>query len=507
MQNKPIIINILSNWANFVLVIGISFFVSPILVKGLGDQSYGVWTLIISLTGYFTVLDFGINTAIVRFISKYFALKKQDKIIEIFSTSKLFFGCISFFVLILSFLFSIYFKSIFDISGFDRYYLAATFFIIGTDLALGLFFSVQLATLWALQKFHVVNIISSTVVIIKNIVIVIAILNGYSILILAIIQITSNSIKYLLQFIYIKSRFNFIKFKKNKISSSTFKDIFDYSIYSFLIALSIKALFYTDSVVIGSFLSVSDITFYAIPATIVDYLEKLVWAIISVLIPIISSQEANGNTGATTQIYVDGSRYILYFSLPILIVLYTAGEDFIRLWMGNSYSARSGEVLRILVIGYFLGLSQLVAHGVLKGISLHKVLAYLLCFEALVNLALSIILCKSYGINGVAIGTATPLIFVNLICIPLYTCKKLHISYFKYIIRTYLTGIIMFGTICYIYHKFNYRINSYFELIVYCIVICIIVFIFMYCFALTENHKNIVRSKLLKIKKLKLNCI
>ena len=54
---RRLITNIFSNWANLVVVALIAFLVSPIIVHRLGNDLYGAWVLIISITAYFTVLE------------------------------------------------------------------------------------------------------------------------------------------------------------------------------------------------------------------------------------------------------------------------------------------------------------------------------------------------------------------------------------------------------------------------------------------------------------------
>ena len=65
---RRIIENIFSNWAGLLVSVAIAFVVSPIIVNTLGKEIYGIWTLIVSVTSYFTVLDFGVSTAIVRYV-------------------------------------------------------------------------------------------------------------------------------------------------------------------------------------------------------------------------------------------------------------------------------------------------------------------------------------------------------------------------------------------------------------------------------------------------------
>jgi O-antigen/teichoic acid export membrane protein len=217
----------------------------------------------------------------------------------------------------------------------------------------------------------------------------------------------------LFEYLYLTKFAPFLSFKLGQITSSSFKTIYNYSLYIFIIAVAMKLLFYTDSIIIGIYLETEQVTFYAIPTMILQYLEQFVWAFIAVLLPIISGLEALGNKKANSSIYQLGTKYALLGCSPIFLVLFVAGDDFIGLWMGAEYKEQSGEVMHILLIGYIFFLAQLTAHGILKGLSKHKILAVLLSAEALFNLGLSQYLAPIYGINGVAMGTVIPLIVIN----------------------------------------------------------------------------------------------
>src|SRR6267143_3724325 len=63
--------NVLSNWINYFLSGVISFFLSPFIVRHLGNSAYGVWVLLVSLTGYLGFLDLGIRGAVTRYVAKF----------------------------------------------------------------------------------------------------------------------------------------------------------------------------------------------------------------------------------------------------------------------------------------------------------------------------------------------------------------------------------------------------------------------------------------------------
>lgn len=495
MQLRKVIENILSNWVNLLVTIAIAFVVSPVLVKTLGKELYGVWTLVVSVTGYFTVLDFGVNTAIVRYISSSTARSDDDRARAVYSTSMAIFGMTSSVVLVFSLIFGYFFQDLFQLYHIPRSYLYAVFLISALDLAGGLVCSVFLGTLAGLQEFKFINGTSISINIVRSVVLVLLLKSGYTLLALASLQLAASAVRALCQYLRLRGKYVHLRFDRSAVNRDTVKLIYNYSVYSFVIAVALKLLFYTDSVVIGAMIGVSQVAFYAIPSTLLDYLEKFVWAMISVQVPMISANEATGAGGVNERLYITGTRYTLLFSMPVVISLYFYGDDFITLWMGPEFGERSLWVLRLLLIGFGFSFSQMIAHGILKGTSRHRVLAYILAFEALANLGMSVALARPYGIEGVAVGTMIPLVLAAG-CVLCYTSRLLGIGIWRYLARAYAPALA--GTLAaLVFIAWNpYRITGYFTLLATCAVVAAAFLAAAFPASLEREHRDLLLKKL-----------
>src|SRR4051794_39070442 len=80
MHLKTILRNILSTWAGYVVTLLVGFVLAPIIVHRLGSTRYGVWTLVVSLTGYFGILDLGLRQSVGRFVARYMALQDEENV-------------------------------------------------------------------------------------------------------------------------------------------------------------------------------------------------------------------------------------------------------------------------------------------------------------------------------------------------------------------------------------------------------------------------------------------
>ena len=62
--------SVVSNWLAMAASMAVAFFLSPFLVHRLGNAAYGVWILAISSVQYFGLLDLGMRSSVLRYVSK-----------------------------------------------------------------------------------------------------------------------------------------------------------------------------------------------------------------------------------------------------------------------------------------------------------------------------------------------------------------------------------------------------------------------------------------------------
>src|SRR5579863_5970723 len=62
--------SIAGNWTAFIVSAGVAFFLSPFIVHHLGNIAYGVWTLVVSMVSFMSLLDLGLRGAVTRFVAR-----------------------------------------------------------------------------------------------------------------------------------------------------------------------------------------------------------------------------------------------------------------------------------------------------------------------------------------------------------------------------------------------------------------------------------------------------
>jgi len=62
--------NIGSNWALILMTIAATYVITPFTISALGQEGYGTWTLITSMTGYISLMALGVPMACVRYLRR-----------------------------------------------------------------------------------------------------------------------------------------------------------------------------------------------------------------------------------------------------------------------------------------------------------------------------------------------------------------------------------------------------------------------------------------------------
>src|SRR5687768_12728598 len=87
MARRNLALNVLWNWAGIGTEVLTALIITPLLIRGLGDESYGLWILIGSMTGCFGMLDFGLRGAVGRFVALHQAKGDVEAVQRVLSTA------------------------------------------------------------------------------------------------------------------------------------------------------------------------------------------------------------------------------------------------------------------------------------------------------------------------------------------------------------------------------------------------------------------------------------
>lgn len=433
--------NVVSSWGGLAVNIAVGFFLSPFILHHLGDDAYGLWVLIFSLTGYYGIFDFGIRSSLVRYVSKFQATGDKEELARLINTSFFTYTCIGLMLLVPTFLGSFYVDRLFHV---PRAFLADArilFLMVGTALALGFPLGIAGGILEGLQRFYLLNWTNIASTLTRAVLIVIALRHGLGLLTVALITVSLPLVASTVRS-YIAHRLLGARYGWHYVSRGSLKQVASYGSVTFMIIVAGQLRFKTDAVIIGSLLSAGAITYFSIAGRLVDYATEVVSSLAQIFTPMSSHFHATGDYAQLRKIFVAGNRACAFVAVPLTVTLIVMGKSVIEAWVGARYVS-SYPVLLILLIPSALYMAQSTSNRILFGMSLHQALAWVVLIEGVANVILSVTLVRPFGIVGDAIGTAIPLLCTSLLFLPRHLCRKLDIPIRKFLVEAYTYPLLL----------------------------------------------------------------
>ena len=411
----------------------VGFFLSPFILHRLGDVAFGVFVLANSVVAYLGLLDLGMQSSVLRFVSKGHTKGDHEGASDAISAALWVRLQVSALALLLSAGIAVVFPHVFKVPADLANDARKAILIIGVITAISMSVGVVGGVISALNRYDLQNYVNLLQTAIRVVGVVFVLRTGHGIVGIALSELVATVAGNLLLVWIARRLYPELRIQLKKPKRETLRQIWSYSFYAFLTTIAVQLVYQTDNLVVGAFVSASAVTFFAIANNLCRYATQMVSSMGGTFVPAASTYEAAGDTASLLMLYKNGTRATLMISLPILITFIVRGPSFIGLWMGPEYAHSSGIVLIILSIALFFSYANRTAGAIAFGVEKHKTTALWSIGEGVANLALSILLVHWYGIYGVAIGTMVPSLVVQVILWPRYISKLVGLSSFEVI--------------------------------------------------------------------------
>lgn len=437
---KKLLRNIFANQLGFLVSVVVTFFLSPYVVNSLGGTRYGIWSLIVSLTGNYGLLAFGIQGAVTRYIAHAAATGDREKVNGYFNTALFFLAGSATLVLLVGLVMTLFINYLFVLPK-DFVSEAKLACLLVTLSAVTTFcFASFDCVLIAHQRFQATNVVGTVNTIIRAGLTVWFLKHGYGIVALAALGTVLTLLNGLVIATIVKKMFSWIKTSYKLTQRCYLNELVSYGHKSFTVGIAISLIYQCDLMVIGTSLSMDRVAIYSLAATLVTYLVQFVNSISIAFDPYITGLCALDKKEDIRKLYVNGSCIMYMLAGLIVAGCLVFGQDFFTLWVGPKY-AECANILSILVIPQFFGAGARVGRSILVGMAKIGPLAFAVLCEGIFNLILSLILVQYYGLIGVAIGTLVPNIVNNGVWLPIYVSRIIKVKISSFLLKAIAPGV------------------------------------------------------------------
>jgi O-antigen/teichoic acid export membrane protein len=423
--------SIFSNWVGLLAIGLMSFLITPFMIHRLGDFQFGIYTLAFSTVGYFDLLAQGIRSTLQRFVGRLSDARDREALNSVFSTALALTLVVGAFVIVVFFGLSRVLPSFFKLGPAQQHLFAWLVILLGINLGSGVPAALLGSYLCGLHRFDLYNLLGIVQQAVRMILILVVLLRGQGVLAVALCVLAATLICLPLNWWMIQRIDSGLKFARGLVRLRTARELLGFGFWTLLNNAGQLLRDSTDSIVIGRVLNAALITPFTVASRLVDYFRPIITSMVSPLMPRMSQLDGQGRHGDIQRLFLDMTRLSALASLAMGSMLVLHGRSLLLLWVGPRYVS-SYPILVLLAIGAIASSAQVATLHTLIAKGRHRAYGIWTLGEGVANLVLSIIWARRYGIVGVALGTAVPLLTVKLTLQPWYVTRVLDMSLGKY---------------------------------------------------------------------------
>ena len=408
----------------------ISLVYTPVMLRLLGQNEYGLYSTVASTISMLSILSLGFNSSYVRYFAKYKNEGDTEAIKRLNGLILLVFCVIGLIALCCGLFLSNNLAFVFDKGLTVQEYKTARILMIllTVNLAISFPMSVFQNIISANECFIFLKVIGLLKTVVSPLLTLPLLLLGYRSIAMVTVTITISLIADVCYVYYVLKPLN-NRFQFHHFEPGLLKSLF---VYSSFIALNIiidQINWNIDKMLLARFKGTATVSIYAIGFTLYSHYQMFSSAISGVFTPRIHNiyNKYRDNTEIlnreTTNLFIKVGRIQFIILALIMSGLIIFGRPFISMWAGEEYT-ESYYVMLLLTIPATIPLIQNSGIEIQRAQNKHKFRSICYTVMALLNLALSIVLCQIYGAVGSAVGTAVSLIVANGIIMNIYYYKN-----------------------------------------------------------------------------------
>lgn len=438
--------NVLSNW--FVLGTGVAYtlFITPVFVRALGQEQYGVWSFLNGLLAYSDVLYFGLGSAFVKYVAECRAQNDQAGVNRLASIVTIIYTALGAFCLLVALGLSGFVTQVFaePLSPDVARAAAITCMLLGLQLFFVFVGSAFVGLLSGYERYDLAGAVYLVGVLIRFVATPLLVRPGHEpLLTMAVLSTAVGGLSVAMLVVVSFRTVPGLALRLLRPTAAELARLYGFGLQSFFIIFAVKLISYTDTTVIGITLGAASVALYTLPLQLLEYARAAVTGFSGVFLPRLAGLAAQKDHAALRDAYLSSMRFACVLSGWMVASMIVLGPAFLNRWVGADFGTPVQMVLLWLAVATF---GQVVSTQVplpfYQALHIVAVPAAVLTLEAAINLGLSLWLAPRIGIVGVAVATVVPALLVSSVVLPPYLCRRLELRLRTLYVTSVLPGLV-----------------------------------------------------------------
>lgn len=424
--------SIFSNWVGLVVMAACTAVLTPVMIHHLGAVEYGVWVLAGSVLDYYGLLDIGMRAAMFRYVGTFRGSDVREEVDRTFSSALFIVIVTAVLICLISAGLACYLPRVMTIKGTSPEVFGWLLLLLGSSV--GITFPMRMLATYisAHQRWDLFNAAGIASTLTRAVAIVVVLELGYGLLAVAIAALVVAVLSLGQHIFFVRIADPRVHASRDLISGKRIRELFSFSVKSLLVSVGDYLRFYSDSAVIAAVLSVALVTPFSVVTRLIECFKSVIVAAGGPVFGSMTELDGGRRQEDQRELLVRSTRLLALLSILGGVLLLVDGRALLRIWVGPELTS-AYPLLAVLAAGYIVNLALHPMLLIVVARGQHGQLGAWTIAEGVVNIGLSIIWGRSYGLLGIAMGTVVPMLMIKLIVQPYYALKAAEMNAWTFV--------------------------------------------------------------------------
>ena len=402
---------------------------TPLMLRLLGQQEYGLYQLAASVVSYLGLLNLGFGSGYVRYYSRYQVKGDRVGIARLNGMFLLIFGALSLLCLLCGALLVTNAELVFGegLTAGEGKKAAALLKILTANLALTLLCSVFDCHIAARERFLFQKLLRLVQTVLSPFLTIPLLLMGFGSEAAAAVTLGLTAVQVLGNAVYCRKRLK-MAFSFRNLRFSMLGELWRFTFFIFLNQVIDQVNWNVDKFLLGRMQGTAAVAVYGIGAQIHSLYMQMSTAVSAVFLTKVNRVAARtGDNRELSRLLAQVGRLQAMILMLLLSGFALFGRPFLHLWAGSGYE-EAYPVALLLMVPITIPLIQNLGIEIQRARNRHRTRSAVCACLAVGNVLLSVLLIPRWSCIGAAAGTAVSLLFGNVLFINWYYQKRLKLD-------------------------------------------------------------------------------
>ncbi len=417
------------NWIGRGISVAITFFLTPFLLKYLGDEDYGLWSIVMSLTGYYALADLGIRTSTTKLLAEAHATGAQNKVNRLVSTSLFLYGILSVVVVSVAIVIALAFQSILIMERTVGGEISVVILLTGLSFAIQLFAQPFASILHALARFDFANSIAVMSQLASAVTMATVVAFGGGLTAMAVATLVLALLTQMARVAAALHLCPTLAPSRRYISATEIRSLASFGVHVASLNVLGRISLHSLPLIVGSCLGTPAVAIFAIAESLVRKSARLMACFPTVIMPLASRLNATGKQDSLARLTKLVNRLMQAASWFIGVTLFFLGDHFLDLWIGPGYGQRTHSLLMLLAATQIATATAGGIPSTMIGMGLIRPLRNIAIVDLVMSIGIGFLLTYYYGLVGTGIALFVTRLTSNAILTTLVMTNSLGMSW------------------------------------------------------------------------------